>query len=180
MFITVDTNSYFSEGLRRGLPCFADHGRLQEFCESRKNISCFNLPRCSPPLTPLTQQIRQQEKHNSELASLEAHLRNAETLCKIARREHEALRDSRERVAEAVATVGRRRGGMAAAAEERDGSALQLCFWGWARVAQRGEAAVVKKKERIDAQRALSGVRVMLAAAVDRAREAETERDRQR
>lgn len=130
------------------------------------------------PLT--TQQTRQQKKHNSELALLEAQLLNAKTLCKITRRENEALRDSRERVAEAVATAGRRRGGMAAAVEERGGSALQWCFWGWARVAQRGEAAVAKKKERIDAQRALPGVREMLKAAVDRVREAEMERDRQR
>lgn len=130
------------------------------------------------PLT--TQQTRQQKKHNSELALLEAQLLNAKTLCKITRRENEALRDSRERVAEAVATAGRRRGGMAAAVEERGGSTLQWCFWGWARVAQRGEAAVAKKKERIDAQRALPGVREMLKAAVDRVREAEMERDRQR
>lgn len=130
---------------------------------------------------------RQQQEHASEVASLETDLHGAETRLRDSRRRVDLLRDSREAAVELAASAYRRRrqGTMIAAAAsggegERDGDALvqRWCFWGWARVARGGRAAVTKRARRAEAEKELPGVREMLSAAVERARGAEAERDR--
>lgn len=128
----------------------------------------------------VAQHARQKEEHLSEVASLEKGLRDAENRCRETRRSNDALRDSRERVADTVATASRRRGGVAAAAEERGGRALQWCFWGWSRLARQGDAAMERRAARVETEQKLPGVGEMLQAAKEKARGAEAERDRHR
>lgn len=139
----------------------------------------------------LIQTTRQQQEHASEVASLETDLHGAETRFRDARHRLDLVRDSREAAVELAASAYRRRrqGTMIAAAASgggggggggRDGDALvqRWCFWGWARVAQGGRAAVARRARRAEAENELPGVREMLSAAVERARGAEAERDR--
>lgn len=132
----------------------------------------------SAPSTSAVQQTRLQKDHASDVLSLEKDLHGAEARCRDARQRNDALRDSRAAVAEAIAIAGRRRGGLAAAAGERGDPALQWCFWGWARLARGGFAARATRARRIEAEKELQGVREMRQALVERARGAETERDR--
>ncbi|CAM9600055.1 unnamed protein product [Laminaria digitata] len=111
---------------------------------------------------------RRQEEHSSEIKSLETDLLGAEIRCRDERRRNEALRDSRERVAESAVMATRRRGGVATAAQDRGSPALQWCFWGWARVARGGNIAMASRARRV-------GIVKELAHAKERAHVAETE-----
>lgn len=68
----------------------------------------------------------------------------------------------------------------AAAEQEKPGGdapalVVRWCFWGWARVAQGGYAAVAKKARRVEAEKELTGARELLLAADENARRAEAE-----
>ncbi|CAM9617578.1 unnamed protein product, partial [Ectocarpus fasciculatus] len=135
----------------------------------------------------LKKQTRQKEEHASEVASLEADVQGAETRCRDARRRLDALRDSRETVSRlAVKACWRRHQGMviagAAVEEEKPGGdapalVVRWCFWGWARVAQGGWAAVAKKARRAEAEKELTGAMELLSAAEENARRSEAERN---
>lgn len=127
-----------------------------------------------------TQLARRQNEHASEVQALEEDLLSAESRCRDTRRRCEAIRDSRETVAELVATASRRRRGMAAAAEERGAPALQWCLWGWARVTRGGDAAVATRTKRIEAEGELPGVRERLREASEKATSAENDLDQHR
>lgn len=138
------------------------------------------MGRATTPVSVVLHNIqlaRRQDEHASEVQSLEEDLRKAEGRCRDTRRRCEALRDSRENVAELVATACRRRWGMAAAAEERGAPALQWCVWGWARVTRGGDAAVVTRAKRVEAEEELPNVKERLREASESATGAENDRD---
>lgn len=138
------------------------------------------MGRATTPVSVVLHNIqlaRRQDEHVSEVQALEEDLRKAEGRCRDTRRRCEALRDSRETVAELVATACRRRWGMAAAAEERGAPALQWCFWGWARVTRGGDAAVMTRTKRVEAEVELPSVKERLREASERATGAENDRD---
>lgn len=132
------------------------------------------------------QQARRQEEHASEVTYLETDLQRAETRCRDALWRIDRLLESRETVASlAVQAYRRRRQGpmfAAVAAEEGSGRTLALaqrwCFWGWARVAHSGDAAVTRRARRAEVEKDMTGVREMLSAAVEKTRGAEAERNR--
>lgn len=95
----------------------------------------------------------------SEIKSLEADLLGAEMRCRDERRRNEALRNSREQVAESAMTATRRRGGVARAAQDRGAPALQWCFWGWARVARGGNVAMASRERRVELEKELTRVK---------------------
>ncbi|CAM9198059.1 unnamed protein product, partial [Scytosiphon promiscuus] len=131
-------------------------------------------------------EARQKEEHVSEVACFETDLHRAETRCRDALRRIDRLLESRGTVASLAIKAYRRRqqGTMfaAAAAEEDSASAIVVaqrwCFWGWARVAQNGSAAVTRRERRVELEKEIMGVREMLSAAIEKTRGAESERNR--
>lgn len=126
----------------------------------------------------------QQQEHASEVASLEEDVHGALARLSEARRRLDRLRDSRETVAELAVSAYRRRlqatmiAAAAAEGGEEGGGVQGWCFWSWARVARDGSAALARRARGAEAEKELPSVKEMLSAAVERARDAETERDR--
>lgn len=121
------------------------------------------------------QRIDQERRHASEVDSLEADVRCAETRSGDAQRRSEALQRSRARVADAVAMASQRRNGLAMEAVKRGAPPLQWCFWGWARVTRTGAKSMAASLQRFSAEHELAGVREKLNISVRRAGRAESE-----
>lgn len=139
-----------------------------------------NCPARSLALRAHAQLARCQSERAQRERTLGEGLSQTEESLRQSRDEATALRRSREAVSFAVARAFRHRGGVAAAAEDRGGSVVQWCFWGWARVTRAGDGATDTRARRRAQEEELSRSQGLVRIAQSRAEAAEAELEKRR